>query len=373
MQTTAQGFLIFELTHSPAYLGYVGFISGIPSWLLTLYGGVVADRVSRRSLLIVTQCGLMLLAFILAALVISHQVQPWHILALAFCGGVVNAFDAPARQSFVTELVELDDLTNAIALNSTMFHTATMLGPAAAGLIYGAFGPGWCFALNGVSFLAVIAALRMLDLAPFARRAGRTSTLGDLKEGLRYVASEKIVCTLIVMVAATCFFGLSIGSLIPAWTVNIMHGKAALNGVLYSARGAGSFLGALTIASLGRFQFRGRLITFGSFAFPCFMLAFAMLRWLPLELLALVGMGMGTIMLMNLANSMVQSLSPDDLRGRVMGIYVLFFFGTMPLGALWIGFLAERYGEPAALVTNACGALAVAALVQLFIPRLRRL
>jgi MFS family permease len=162
MQTTAQGFLVFELTHSPEYLGYVGFAAGIPTWLFTLYGGVIADRVPRRTLLTVTQTSMMVLAFILAGLVFSHLVQPWHILALAFLLGVANSFDAPARQAFVGEMVAREDLTNAIALNATMFHMATAVGPAVAGFTYALFGPGWCFTLNGLSFIAVIAALRIV-------------------------------------------------------------------------------------------------------------------------------------------------------------------------------------------------------------------
>src|SRR5271157_4058592 len=158
MQTTAQGFLVYELTHSPRYLGYVGFAAGAPTWLLTLYGGVVADRIPRRMLLIITQSCMMVLAFILAALWFLHVVQPWHIMVLAFLLGVANSFDAPARQAFVSELVPREDLTNAIALNATMFNTATAVGPAVAGATYALFGAGWCFTINGLSFIAVLTA-----------------------------------------------------------------------------------------------------------------------------------------------------------------------------------------------------------------------
>jgi len=166
MQATAQGFLVFELTRSSVYLGYVGFASGVPAWLFTLYGGFIADRIQRRNLLIMTQTSMMILAFILAGLTFLGIVQPWHIIALSFLLGVTNAFDAPARQAFVLEMVPREDLTNAVALNATMFNTGTAFGPAIAGITYAMFGPAWCFIINGVSFIAIIAALAMMKLIP---------------------------------------------------------------------------------------------------------------------------------------------------------------------------------------------------------------
>jgi len=164
MQFTAQGFLIFQLTHSPAFLGYVGFASGAPVWLFTLFGGIASDRMPRRNLLLMTQTTMMILAFVLAALTFLGHIQPWHVVLLAFGLGVANAFDAPARHAFVVELVDREDLGNAIALNSTMFNLATAIGPAVAGVTYAAFGPGWCFTINGISFVAVIAALLAMRL-----------------------------------------------------------------------------------------------------------------------------------------------------------------------------------------------------------------
>jgi MFS family permease len=164
MQITAQGFLVFELTHSPAFLGYVAFAAGVPSWLLMLYGGVIADRVPKRSLLVATQISMMLLAFGLAAITLLGQVQAWHVLVFAFLLGVANAFDAPARQSFVLEMVSREDLANAIALNASMFNAGAVVGPAVAGLCYASFGPGWCFLLNGSSFVAVVTALLLMRL-----------------------------------------------------------------------------------------------------------------------------------------------------------------------------------------------------------------
>lgn len=227
MQTTAQGFLVYQLTRSPAFLGYVGFAAGIPIWLFTLYGGVVADRMPRRTLMLITQTTMMALAFVLAALTFLHLVAPWQILLLAFGLGAANAFDAPARQAIVTELVGREDLTNAIALNGTMFNAATVVGPAVAGVTYAVFGPAWCFTLNGISFLAVITALWLMDLPRPTGPLRPRSTLADLREGVTYVFSQPVVLTLIGVVAMTSLFGIAFGTLLPAWAVKALWIGAA--------------------------------------------------------------------------------------------------------------------------------------------------
>ncbi|MGB9521498.1 MAG: MFS transporter, partial [Anaerolineales bacterium] len=213
MQSTAQGFLVFQLTHSPLYLGYVGFASGVPAWLFTLYGGFIADRVQRRTLLIITQTSMMFLAFGLAGLTFSGMVQAWHIIALAFLLGVANAFDAPARQAFVLEMVPRADLTNAVALNATMFNTGTAFGPAIAGVTYAMFGSAWCFMINGISFLAVIGALAIMKLKPMALDKSQQSVFQGIREGYRFVRSDVIVRTLILYLAAVSLFGMGFATL----------------------------------------------------------------------------------------------------------------------------------------------------------------
>ena len=373
MQMTAQGFLIYQLTHSPAYLGYVGFASGIPTWLFMLYGGVISDRMSRRKLMLITQTAMMILAFILAALTFANVVQPWHIVLLAFLLGIANAFDAPARQSFVLELVDREDMTNSIALNATMFNSATAVGPAVAGVTYALLGPAWCFAINGLSFIAVIVALSMMEIKLQPARARATSAQADLKEGLRYVAAQPTIRLLILVAAVTSLFGMGYATLLPAWAVSILHGNSATNGFLQSARGVGSLLGALLIASLGRFRFKGKLLTLGSLVFPIFLLVFAVVSWLPLSLLVLVGVGWGFMVLLNMANALVQTLVPDELRGRVMSVYTLGFFGMMPLGALLAGAVAELTSEPITVVLGTLIALGFAILLWLRAPQLRAL
>ncbi len=373
MQTTAQGFLVYELTHSSAYLGFVGFAAGIPTWLFMAYGGVIADRVRRRTLLVVTQTAMMILAFILAALTFTHVVRPWHIILLAFLFGVANAFDAPARHAFVPEMVEREDLTNAIALNSTIFNSATAVGPAVAGITYALFGPAWCFMINGLSFIAVIVALLLMRIKPIPLAVSTSSPWQDLKEGFRYVVSHPMIRTIVALVTATSLFGTSFAVLIPAWAVKILHGDATTNGWLQSARGIGALCGALLIASLGRFTFKGRLLTLGAFSFPVLLLAFAFVRWLPLSLAFILAVGGANLFIFNLANALVQTLVTDSLRGRVMGLYSLTFFGFMPIGALWIGTVAEHFGEPAAIVVNASIMLLFSTLIFMFAPKLREL
>ena len=372
MQTTAQGYLVYELTHSPAYLGYVGFAAGVPTWLFTLYGGVVADRVSRRALLVATQSAMMIFAFILAALVFLHIVQPWHVVVLSLLLGVANSFDAPARQAFVAEMVDREDLTNAIALNATMFNTATAIGPAVAGITYALFGPGWCFTINGVSFIAVIVALRTMKLKPHVRPSRVGSAFGELKEGMLYVVRHDVVRVLIGIIAVNSMFTLSLGTLVPAWSVSVLGGNATTNGFLYSARGVGSLIGALTIATLGRISYRGKLVTFGSFVTPLLLMAFAAIHWLPASLVILGCIGGGTIMVMNLANALVQTSTPENLRGRVMGAYMWIFFGFMPVGSLWTGEIAARIGLSEAVMINGSLALIAAVVVWVFFPHIRR-
>ncbi|MBC8075085.1 MAG: MFS transporter [Chloroflexales bacterium] len=373
MQMTAQGYLVFQLTGSPAYLGYVGFAAGVPVLLFTLYGGVVADRIARRTLLLFTQTAMMLLAFVLAALVFAQVVQPWHIIALAFGLGVANAFDGPARLAFVRELVDREDMTNAIALNATMFNTATATGPAIAGLTYAFIGPAWCFMLNGLSFLAVLAALLLMRIAPHEHAPRRGSAWAEVGVGLRYIAGAPAIYSLLFIVGITSMFGISSATLFPAWAVQILGGDATTNGLLQSARGFGALLGALLLASLGHFPYKGRLLTVGTFAFPTMLLIFTFIRWLPLALLVLVGTGLAVILVMNVANALVQNLVPDALRGRVMSVYSMTFFGSMPLGALWIGAVAERISSPAALMVGAFVSLGCAVLIFVFAPRVRRL
>ena len=372
MQITAQSFLVFELTRSPAYLGYVSFAFGLPSWIFMLYGGVIADRIPRRTLLIIAQCSMMIMAFVLATVTFASIVQPWHIVVFVLGLGLANAFDAPARQAFVIELVDRQDISNAVALNSTLFNMSSVVGSAVAGVVYVVLGPAWCFMVNGLSFIAVIIALLLMKVKPNHTSPNKTSALSSLKEGLWYVLRDRVILTIMCLVAVTAMFGFGYTTLIPAWAVTILDGDAATNGLLHSARGVGAVLSALLIASLGRFTFKGKLLTLGTFFLPILLVVFAMVRWIPLSLLIMLFLGVALLLIINLANILLQTLVSDNLRGRVMSIYSLTHFGFMPIGGLFAGIIAEYAGEPTTVIILGLLCFISALILWFYTPILRR-
>ncbi len=371
MQATAQGYLVFALTNSPAYLGLVGFAAGAPSLLFMIYAGVIADRMPRRTLLLMTQSAMLVLAFILAALTFSGLILPWHLVLLALLLGVANAFDGPARQAFILEMVDREDLGNAIALNATMFNLAVVVGPAVAGLTYAIVGPAWCFAINGLSFVAVIVALSMMRVKPVAVRRHPTSAWQDMQQGLRYIMGHTVIRTVIALVSVASLFGLAFNTLFPDWAVVVLGGDATTNGLLQSARGLGSLAGAFMIASLGRFRFKGKLLLTGAIVLPLGLILFSFVRWLPLSLLVLIVVGWGFMVMFNVANILVQTQVADELRGRVMGVYSMNFGGIGPVGALFAGALADQIGAPATVLAGAVVTLAFALFILFAIPALR--
>ena len=326
MQRTAQAYLIFDLTKSPLYLGYVGFAYGVPSWLFMLYGGAIADRFPRRNILLIAQIAMMVLAFVLAGLTFTGLVQPWQIIVLAFLLGCANAFDAPARQAFVTDLVDRRDLTNAIALNSSMINAATVIGPAVAGITYAAFGPAWCFTINGFTFIAVIVALLLMKLAPFLPVEKTVSIFREIREGLQFVARTPTIRTLIVNLGILSLAGLGFVTLLPVWAVDVLGGDATTNGFLHTARGLGALAGALLIAAIGQSYSKGKLLTIATFVMPLFLFLLSLTKILPTSFIALLGTGWGFMVIVNLSNTLVQTNITDELRGRVMGNFHLYFF-----------------------------------------------
>lgn len=372
MQSTALGYLVFELTGSSSYLGTVAFASGVPSWLFMLWAGTLADRLDRRRLLLATQLAMLGLSAVLAALTFAGWIRPWHLLAFGFGLGTANAFDAPARQAIVPDLVDRQDVTNAVALNSLMFNSATTLGPAVGGAVYAAIGPGWCFSINAVSFLAVLAALLGMRLAPAPPAAGADSAWRALREGMRYVARRRTLLVLILFALVVTVFGFSFVNLLPAWAVRVLHGDATTNGWLQSSRGLGALGAALAVASLGRFRFRGRLLAAGALALPLALLAFAATRTVAASCIALCAYGAALVLVFSLANALLQTLADDAFRGRVMGIYSFAFFGFLPLGALAAGAAADAVGEPSTIAAGAGVVLLAAVAVVAGYPALRR-
>jgi MFS family permease len=371
MQSTAQGYLVYELTDSPFLLGIVGFTSGIPVWLFSLYGGVIADRISRRKMIIITQSSMMLLAFILALLTFTDLIQAWHIVILAFLLGTANAFDGPARQSFVVDMVSREDLTNAIALNSSVFNLGTVIGPAVAGLVYAWLGPAWCFTINGISFLGVLTALFLMHVPVHQSNLQGKSPMSDLLAGVRFAFGDLNIRVLLIVLGTISVFGFSLMNLMPAWATNVLGGDVKTNGLLLSARGVGSLAGALMIAYLGSRVVRGKIWTIGSTVMPISLLIFGLFRILPVSLIMLIVMGWSLMSAVNITNALIQTHVPDELRGRVMSVYTLIFQGGLPIGALLTGWLAEEISEPAAVLSSAVVMLVVVGLSQLLRPSMR--
>ena len=372
-QITAEAYLVFELTHSPSYLGYVGFVAGVPSWIFMFYGGVIADRVSKKLVLMITQCLMMILSCILAYLTFTGLIQPWHILILSFFSGVVIAFDAPARQSFVNELVHTEHLTNAIALNATMFNAAAAVGPAFSGLLYALVGPAWCFTINAFSFIAVIIGLGLIKIDMKTVTKKTTSVISDLKEGFRYIKSQKIVKTFIIGAAMISVFGVSFTTLIPAWSVKILGGDSTTNGMLQSARGVGALMSALLLASLGTANFKGKLYAMGTLLVPVFIFLFAVFHWTPAAFLTLFIIGSSTVLVYNLTNAFLQFLIPAELRGRVLAVYTFTFFGLMPIGSLLIGTTADWIGETWSIILFSSILFSSSTYFYLTVPKIRQL
>jgi predicted MFS family arabinose efflux permease len=373
-QATALGFLAYELTHSAALLGYLTLAQGLPSWLLMLYGGAVADRFERRGILVVTQVCITAVSVALAVLTFAKAIGPVQILALGTVTGIITAFDAPARQAFVLELVERDDLTNAVALNSTMYNLGTAAGPAFGGLLYAAVGPAWCYAAAAVMPVlnaACLLAMRM-SRPSVAARSGRG--LADVVVGIRRSLGDRDIRGVMILMAAITLFGFSAFTLFPAWAVAVLGGGAETNGLLHSARGAGAVVSALWIAAMGaRIRVRGLPLVLSVLGLPVAMVLFVVGRSPVAAMVALFAVGGLMIAAYSLANSLVQTLVEDELRGRVMALYSLTFFGFVPLGGVIVGELAERLGLAAAVWFDT-GALAVtAAVVWLHMPWLRKL
>jgi MFS family permease len=329
--------------------------------------------VNKRNLLVVTQASAMMLAFILAFLTFTGIVQVWEIIVLAALLGLVNAFDGPARQAFVVEMVGREDLPNAIALNSMMFNGARVVGPALGGLLLATVGTAWCFFINGLSFLAVIVCLLLMRLTPRTRVLEIGSPWTDLKHGLRYVLLRREIFALLMLALIFSVFGISYNTILPAFVDQILHVDATGYGVLNAFIGAGAVVGAFFIARYGDRGQRGRWLVWVDLAFPFILLAFAYNTNFSLALLLAFGLGVGFMLTFTIINTLLQTKVDDQMRGRVMGLYTLTFFGFAPFGNLAIGQLAEQWGMSFAILLSAACALILSATVILLVPQLRKM
>lgn len=351
IQSTVQGWLVYTLTLSSASLGAVGFAAMAPTLLLGAFAGVYADRWDKRRALLATQVLAMLQASLLAGLTISGAVEVWHIALLACLAGCVGAFDMPLRQSFVVELVVRRDLSNALALNSMAFNLARIAGPAAAGALIGAIGAGWCFALNASSYVFVIAALLAIPgNGPSAREAAREEpVLDSLKAGLRYAWGHHHIRNPLILLACVSTVVMPFMTLMPVAAAELLGGGAGTLGLLLSCVGGGALMGGLHLAGRGSPARMGALIGSSSVLYGAAVIAFSFSRTHAASFLLLVAAGAGMMRQSVGCNTLIQSLVADNMRGRVMSLYVLTFVGLAPLGSLFLGWLAEHIGIGAAV------------------------
>ena len=369
MQSVAQGWLVYSLTKSPFYLGMVAAAGAFPILFFTLLGGVIADRFAKRNLLLLTQALSIIPALLLGILTLTGVVTVWQVALLAFILGTINAVDIPARQSFLIEMVGRGHVVNAIALNSAVFNGSRIIGPMIAGLSIEYFGMPACFFINAASFVAVIFALLKLH-ARGETRVKSEGVLVDLMKGIAFIRGDKGIQSAFLLIAVFSLVGLPYISLLPVFAGAIFHRGPQGLGFLMGASGVGALAAALGIAARGTIRDQIKFMSLAGLCFSCALLMFSLSRtfWVSLAVIAVGGWGL--VSYLAAANSYIQVKVPDELRGRVMSIYSLAFFGLYPLGSLWVGLIAEQISEPFAIMTNSVILLVIFILIRIFVPNL---
>lgn len=368
MQTVAQSWLVYRLTGQASMLGLVAFAGMFPVFILATVGGMAADRVRPHTLVVITQSTSMGLTLILAVLTLTGHVQLWHIVTTSILLGVVNAFDIPARQVFVAQTVARADLMNAIALNSSTFNGARIIGPAVAGLLVAAVGEGWCFLINSVSYIAVIAGLLAMRLEG---NQGRHPSAGGsaILEGFRFILGAKPVRDLLILLGLLSLMGMPYSVLMPIFADQILHGGPRALGVLMGFSGVGALAGALSLAFRSSARGLGRWIAWCAMGFGAALIAFSLSRSFPLSVLIMPPVGFTLMVEMASSNTLIQMMIPDALRGRVMSVYSMMFMGMAPIGALIGGTLAHHLGAPLTVALGGGGCLAAGLIFALRLPR----
>jgi MFS family permease len=372
MQQVALSWLVYRLTGSATLLGVVGFAGQAPIFALSAAGGVVSDRYSSHRVALLTQCAAFTQAGVLAVLAIGGWIQPAHIIVLAVLSGVINAFDMPARQALVYQLVDAADLANAVALNSSMINAARIVGPALAGLVIAQLGEGGCFLINALSYLAVIAALAaMKNLIPRNLSTKKVSFAGALREGLDYVATTAPIRDLLLLLGVVGVLGMPYITLMPVFAADVHRSGADALGMMMGAVGFGALIGALSLARRKSIVGLGRVIAVSTLGFGVILVAFTLseLFWLSLALLAVVGMTW--MVLIAGSNTVLQTLADDAMRGRVMSLFTMMLVGMAPFGSLLAGWLADRFGAPVVVAGGGVGCAAAALVFSAQLPRLR--
>jgi MFS family permease len=362
MQSTAQLWLVYRLTKSAALLGVFGFANQLPILLLAWLGGYVGDRYNRHRAVILTQAAAMILAFLLAALTLGGVIRVWEVIGIAFLVGVVNAFDVPIRQAFLVQMVGKEDLPNAIALNSSIFNGARVIGPAIAGFAIAWVGEGWCFFLNGVSFLAVIGALLAMRLARAAHPVQEGSALKKLADGFRFAMKDVPIRSVLLLLSVLSLLGLQYSVFLPIFANDILRGGARTMGFLMSSAGVGALIGALHFAARTSYKGLARWIAATSSVCSVGLILFSQSRIFWFSVVVLFFVGFSATVQMAATNTIVQRRVPDELRSRVMAVYATMFMGVQPIGALLAGLVAKHIGAPLTLGIFGM-VLAVAAII----------
>ena len=344
MQNVAQGWLVLQLTNSAYWVGLVSALGSLPVLLVSLPAGVLADRSHRRRVVIATQSLSMVQAFAIAVLIWAHRIELWHVATAAVFLGLVNAFDIPTRQSFIVELVGKEDLGNAIALNSSAFNAARIVGPAVGGVLIGTVGIALCYFLNGVSYVAVVAGLLAMRMPPWQRPQLTSDDLTRFREGARYILGDRRIRALVANTALLSIFGFPYTVLMPVFAQDALHVGARGLGFLMASMGVGAVIAALGVAAFGSRVAKGRVVRWGGVAFGAAVVAFALSPHFALAVAFLLVSGGAMIANNAVTNTLLQTLSPDHLRGRVMGAYTFVFTGMAPLGAYQAGLVAEHLG-----------------------------
>ncbi|HEV8427931.1 MAG TPA: MFS transporter [Pyrinomonadaceae bacterium] len=378
MQAVAQGWLVLQLTNSPFWLGLDAFMATSPGFVLTLVGGVFADRIDRRRLLLYTQVMAGIAALALAALVATNVVNRWMVLGFSFVTGCCMSLASPSYLAMTYDLVGREDLTNAIAMNSTQFQLSRVVGPALAGVAFRVFGLAGCFFANGLSFIAVVAALWMVQMESHAKPEApavkqKSAIWRDLLEGLQYVSSRPRVSSLLLLSAVNSLFGAPYFTLVPVYARDIFHmGETGL-ALMMGTAGGGAFIGALLVAYLGDFRRKGWFVLGGSIMFGLCIIGFALSARLSLSLLFLFGLGFAIVLSVAITNTLLQKLVTDQMRGRVMSMFILSFIGTMPIGNILAGAASNHFGPQHTLAVGGFVVTIVATGVAIFNHRLREL
>ena len=371
MQNIAQDWLVYRLTGSSLLLGTVAFVSQIPIFLLAPVAGIVADRWNRHRIVIATQSASMVLALTLATLTLTGRIRVWEIMVLASLLGVVNAFDIPARQAFLIDMVGREDLLNAIALNSSMFNSARIIGPAIAGILVASVGEGWCFFANGISYIAVITGLLLMKLKKRAELQKHGSPIENMIEGFRFARHTAPVRALLLLIGFVSLAAMPYTVLMPIFAGRILHGGARELGMLMGATGIGALLGALTLASKPSVSGLGKWVWMAATGFGTSLILFTLSRHLWLSLLLLMPTGFGMMVQMGATNTLLQVMVPDRLRGRVMSLYSMMFIGMGPIGALLGGAIATRIGAPMTVAIGGIVCLVGGAIFARRLPAMR--